>query len=95
MKLWLVAMIVFVLNVPFGYWRARTKKFSPQWFLSIHIPVPFVIAFRVFAGLGWRLVTFPILIGAFFSGQFIGGRIYLWRLSKAKKISIITAKDEH
>ena len=57
-----VAIIVFILNVPFGYWRANTRKFSRQWFLSVHIPVPIIIALRIFAGLGWRFITFPILI---------------------------------
>src|SRR5947209_7259767 len=30
----------------------------------------FIIALRIFSGLGWRLITFPVLIGAFFAGQF-------------------------
>jgi len=78
MKLWIVAAIVLALNLFFGYWRANVEKFSWQWFLAIHVPVPFVIAFRIFAGLGWQLVTFPVLVGAFFSGQFLGGKMHLW-----------------
>ena len=73
MNLWAVAAIVFVLNVPFGYWRSHSRKFSRQWFLAVHLPVPAVIALRIFAGLGWRLVTFPVLVGAFFFGQVVGG----------------------
>ncbi|HID43526.1 MAG TPA: hypothetical protein EYP30_07120 [Archaeoglobaceae archaeon] len=76
MNLWNVAIIVFLLNLPFGYWRANTKKFSREWFLSIHVPIPFVVAIRILSGLGWRLVTFPVLVGAFFTGQFLGGKIY-------------------
>jgi hypothetical protein len=79
MNIWTVALIVLLFNVPFGYWRASVRKFSPQWILSIHSPVPFIIALRILSGLGWRLITFPILIGAFFAGQFLGGRIYGWR----------------
>ena len=78
MNLWSVAIIVFVLNIPFGYWRASTKRFSLQWFLSIHIPVPAVIALRVFSGIGWQPITFPIFIGAFFLGQILGGKLHLW-----------------
>ena len=73
MNLWIVAAIVFLLNLPFGFWRARVRKFSAQWILAIHLPVPLVIACRVFSGLGWHLITFPIMIGAFFGGQFLGG----------------------
>ena len=73
MNLLSIAIIVFIMNVPFGYWRASTKTFSLQWFLSVHLPVPFIIALRVFSGLGWALFTFPVLIFSFFLGQFLGG----------------------
>jgi hypothetical protein len=76
MSILYVAFIVFILNLPFGYWRANEKKLSPRWFLSIHAPVPFVIAIRVFSGLGWQFITFPIMIGAFFGGQFAGSRLH-------------------
>ncbi len=74
-----VASIVFVLNLPFGYWRANVKKFSRPWFLSVHAPVPLVIALRVFSGLGWHFITFPIMISAFFGGQFAGSGLHLLR----------------
>ncbi|MEJ2246826.1 MAG: hypothetical protein P8Y80_12230 [Acidobacteriota bacterium] len=73
--LWSAMILVFIFNIPFGYWRARVRRFSVQWLLAIHIPVPFVIACRIFLGLGWQFTTFPILIGAFFAGQFAGGRL--------------------
>lgn len=84
MKLLGTAAIVFILNIPFGYWRARAKRFSPQWFLSIHLPVPFIIMLRIVSGLGWQLLTFPVLVGVFFSGQFVGGRLQLRWSRKAK-----------
>lgn len=74
-RLLAVAAVVTGLNVPFGFWRASVPKFSPRWILAVHLPVPFVIALRLLSGLGWQLVTFPVLIGAFFAGQFMGGRI--------------------
>lgn len=30
----------FLVNVPFGYWRAGVRKFSPAWFVAIHAAVP-------------------------------------------------------
>ena len=75
MRLLLVALAVFFVNLPFGYWRARVPTRSRQWFLAIHLPVPAVIALRVFSGLGWQLITFPVLVGAFFLGQFVGGKL--------------------
>lgn len=72
-----VASVVFVLNLPFGYWRANVRKFSRPWFFSVHLPVPLVIALRVFSGLGWQLITFPIMLSAFFFGQVAGSRLHL------------------
>ncbi len=79
MSLLILALCVFVLNLPFGYWRANTTKFSLHWFLAVHLPVPLMIAGRIVAGLGWRLSTFPVLVGAFFLGQFMGARLHLRR----------------
>lgn len=67
-----VAIGVFILNAPFGYWRAGAKTFSLRWFLGIHLPVPIVVAMRLLSGLGWSLGSFPVLIGAYFTGQFVG-----------------------
>ncbi|MBI1931928.1 MAG: hypothetical protein HYS24_05265 [Ignavibacteriales bacterium] len=74
MKITLVAIAVLLLNLPFGYWRSKVKKFSFQWFLAIHIPVPFVILLRIYSNIGFELYTYPVLIGSFFLGQFIGAR---------------------
>lgn len=71
-NLFLTALAVFILNLPFGYWRSKTKKFSFQWFLSIHIPIPFVVLLRIYSGIGFEFYTYPIIVGAFFLGQVLG-----------------------
>jgi hypothetical protein len=76
MRFLFTALGVFVLNLPFGYWRASEQKFSSRWFLSVHAPVPFVVALRLLSGLGWQLITFPLMFGAFFGGQLFGARIF-------------------
>ena len=73
--LWIVAAAVFILNVPFGYWRAGVRKFSLAWFLAIHLPIPLIILLRIYSGLGFRLITFPVIIAAYFAGQFAGTRL--------------------
>jgi hypothetical protein len=67
--------VVLALNVPFGYWRAGTRRFSLPWFLAVHLPVPVAIGLRVAAGGGLRLATLPFFVGAFFTGQYLGARI--------------------
>jgi len=71
-KLLIISICVFVLNIPFGYWRANVKRFSSQWFLAIHIPVPFIVAIRILSGLGFGWETYVFIIGAYFLGQQFG-----------------------
>ncbi len=73
MTLIAVAVAVLTLNVPFGYWRAGCEKFSARWIIAVHAPVPMVLALRISSGLGWQLSTFPVMIAAYFAGQYLGG----------------------
>ena len=74
-KLGIISGVVFLLNLPFGYWRAHVKRFSLQWFLAIHLPVALAIALRIFTGVGWQFMTLLLLVAAFFAGQFLGGKL--------------------
>lgn len=71
-KLLIVAIIVFIINIPFGFFRSKVRKFSFLWFLYIHLPVPLVIILRIYSDIGFAWYTYPILIAMFFSGQFVG-----------------------
>jgi hypothetical protein len=64
------------MNIPFGYWRANVKKFSLQWVLAIHIPVPIIVALRLTTGLGFAWYTYVFMVSAFFFGQKLGAIIY-------------------
>ncbi len=83
-NIWTVGVIVLLLNIPFGYWRANTVRFSRQWFLSVHLPVPAIILLRIVSGLGFHMATFPVMIISFFLGQLLGGKIFLFRLESQK-----------
>lgn len=72
---WGLALMIVALNLPFGFWRAGTRRFSVPWFLAVHVPVPLAVGLRLEAGMGWRLATLPVFVGAFVAGQFLGGRI--------------------
>ena len=39
MSLWKVALLVFLLNLPFGYWRASVRRLSWQWFPAVLLPL--------------------------------------------------------
>jgi len=74
----IVTASVFLLNIPFGYWRAHVRKFSTQWFLAIHIPVPFIVALRLLSGIGFGWYTYLFLVGGFFLGQQTGALVLKW-----------------
>ena len=64
-----------VINVPFGYWRAGVRKFSPAWFVAVHAAVPLVVALRFALGLPFRWVMLPLFVAAYFGGQTVGARL--------------------
>ncbi len=66
-------IIVFVINLPFGYMRARSEKFSRQWMMAVHLPVPFVFLLRTVSGYNWTII--PMLILSDVAGQIIGGKL--------------------
>jgi hypothetical protein len=69
-----IATLIFVVNLPFGAWRAGLRKLSPAWFVAIHLPVVLVIGMRILMGVPFRLVTLPLYVAAFFLGQLAGAR---------------------
>ena len=72
---WAVATFVLLANLPFGYWRARCRKFLVTWFMAIHVPVILAIALRLWLGVAFRFSTLPLFVLACVGGQFLGGRI--------------------
>ena len=74
LKLLLLTVIIFLINLPFGYLRGNVKKFSFKWFLYIHLPIPFIILLRIYSDIGFAFYTYPIFVAAFFMGQIVGRR---------------------
>jgi hypothetical protein len=94
MNLLVVSTIVFILNLPFGYWRINVKKFSLQWFMAIHLPIPFIILFRFFTETGFELISFPFTIMALTLGQLVGAGIFrLRRNNGAQPLSSCLVMD--
>ncbi|MCH7964712.1 MAG: hypothetical protein IH852_12330 [Bacteroidetes bacterium] len=79
MLLILVASIDFLVNIPFGYWRTNVDRFSLLWILSIHLPIPFIILLRLYSGIGFEFISYPIMIIAFILGQLAGTKYYVKR----------------
>ncbi len=68
-----ICLITFVLNLFFGYFRARERKFSFKWFLCIHLPIPLVIYARLHFELDYRYIPLFLIVAV--AGQIIGGKV--------------------
>ncbi|MFQ5574638.1 MAG: hypothetical protein ACE5E0_03320 [Terriglobia bacterium] len=63
----------FAINLPFGFFRQYTRKFSLWWFLAIHAPIPLVFLARTY--LGYTYLVIPLLLIAAVGGQIVGARV--------------------
>lgn len=88
----IVLFFVFLINIPFGYWRANVKKFSVPWFLSVHLPVPLIAYLRNQYHYSWIVITIALYVGAYFLGQYIGGRTSLL-MRRYGKVSSFLLRD--
>lgn len=76
MKILLFGFSVFLLNIPFGYWRANIKSKSLKWFATIHIPVLITIIIRFQSGIDFSLFSVLLNVFSFTSGQFLGIKLF-------------------
>ncbi len=72
LKIALVSLLCFLINLPMGRRRARCRKFSPAWIFWVHASIPVIIALRI--GLRLHPVALPINIAAAVLGQALGAR---------------------
>jgi len=72
----LISLLLFALfsNIPLGYLRMGSPKYSVRWFVYIHLSVPFIIGLRIANNISWHMVPFSIVLAV--AGQMIGSRIY-------------------
>ncbi len=67
--------LTLLLNLPFGYARARAKKYSFRWFLYIHAPIPVIFIVRTISHIQMKYI--PIFVVAAVIGQILGGKLEL------------------
>jgi hypothetical protein len=72
----LASLLAFAIvsNIPLGYLRQGSPKYSLRWFIYIHLSVPFIIGLRVTNNVSWQVIPFSIALAV--AGQMIGSRIY-------------------
>lgn len=73
----LLGLTVFLINIPFGYWRANTKSRSIEWLATIHIPVIMIIFIRFQFDIDFTIISVLTNIFSFILGQFIGMKLFV------------------
>ncbi|MGK2907369.1 MAG: hypothetical protein ACSLFH_13640 [Desulfuromonadales bacterium] len=72
----LVSLLAFAMlgNIPLGYLRQGSPKYSVRWFVYIHLSVPFIIGLRITNNISWQIIPISIVLAV--AGQMVGSRIY-------------------
>ena len=68
-----IFILTFALNLFFGYFRAKSRKYSLKWFLYIHLPIPVVVFARLYSNLDYAFI--PLFLVAAVAGQIAGGKV--------------------
>lgn len=69
----LIGLAALSVNLPLGYLREGTRKYSAAWFAYIHLSIPLIAFLRISSHLSpWFI---PLFILCAVAGQLIGGRI--------------------
>ncbi|MDX2493389.1 MAG: hypothetical protein QNK27_00305 [Desulfuromusa sp.] len=68
----ILLLFSFASNLPLGYLRESSRKFSLRWFVLVHASIPFIIALRTILGFSWYWVPFTLACAV--AGQLLGGQ---------------------
>jgi phosphatidylserine synthase len=76
----LVSLLLFAFfsNIPLGYFREGSRKYSLRWFIFIHLSIPFIVGLRMSNDISWRAIPFTLVLAV--AGQWLGGRAHRRRL---------------
>jgi hypothetical protein len=82
---WVAATLIgaasIVLNLPLGYVREGFRRFSPGWFVCVHLSIPLIAYLRLENHVtAWAI---PAFVGCALLGQVAGGRIRRYRQARA------------
>ncbi|MCL5735188.1 MAG: hypothetical protein M1274_06285 [Actinobacteria bacterium] len=79
-RLFVVLVADVLVTLPFGFYRAYTRKLSLRWFLAIHVPVILIVLARYEAHLSYVFIPFTCV--TFAGAQYVGGRVGRWWIKR-------------
>ncbi|PLX68375.1 MAG: hypothetical protein C0602_09350 [Denitrovibrio sp.] len=68
-----ICIIALILNLPFGWLRTYTRKFSLAWIACIHAPIPIVALIRIYTDTKW--IYIPLFLIFSIGGQILGAKL--------------------
>ncbi len=80
---WTIAFTAFLVNIPLGYIRENTPKFSLSWLFWIHASIPLIIYLRISLHINPWFIPVGILLAI--GGQILGSRLRKKRMNVADK----------
>jgi len=69
----LLFVFTLLINLPFGFVRAKAKRYSFRWFLYIHVPIPLIFIIRNLSHIEMKYIPFFAIAAVM--GQIIGGKL--------------------
>lgn len=75
-----IGAVAAIVNIPLGYAREGVARFSPRWFLYVHLSIPLIAFLRITNHLTFWAV--PGFVACAVFGQLVGGRL---RRSREKR----------
>lgn len=66
-------LFAILINLPLGFLREASPRYSLRWFVYIHLSIPFILLLRLREGFGWQIIPLTIACAVF--GQLLGGRV--------------------
>lgn len=70
-----LCIITLLVNLPFGFARSKTRRYSFRWFLYVHMPIPLIFIIRNLSHIELKYI--PAFVIAAFAGQLIGGKLQI------------------
>jgi hypothetical protein len=69
----ILSAFTLLINLPFGYARAKSKRYSLRWFIYIHVPIPIIFIARTISHIEFKYI--PFIAFAAILGQLLGGKL--------------------
>ena len=69
----ILSAFTMLINLPFGYFRAKSIRYSLRWFLYIHLPIPIIFIARTISHIELKYI--PFFAFAAIAGQILGGKL--------------------